>query len=83
MGRSYINHKPGELITENTDQITIKGHYGKWFVVSTETHNGRTLFELEHETHGDSAAHLIVDCHGVIVLEDVWNSFDDYYESLD
>ena len=83
MRKNYIHHKDGEPIKENSDNIQINGYYGEWYVVDTESHNGRTLFELEHETHGDSVAHLIVDCHGAIVLEEVWNGFLDYYESLE
>ena len=79
----YINHKPGDPIKKNSDNIIIPSHFGAWFVVGTETHKGRELFELEHEEHGDAAAHLIVDCHGNIMLEDVWNGFADYYESLE
>jgi hypothetical protein len=76
MENKYIHREPGELIKKNSDHIEVAGHYGKWFVVDSETHNG-------HETHGDSAAHIIVDCHGTIILEDVWNGFADYYESLE
>jgi len=83
MKKEYIHHKHGDLITDNSDSIIVNGHNGTWYVVDTDSHKGRALFELEHEEHGDEAAHLIVDCHGVIVLEDVWNGFLDYYESLD
>lgn len=83
MKKKYVHHKAGDLITENSDNIAITGHFGTWYVVDIETHNDRILFELEHETHGDTAAHLIVDCHGTIVLDEVWNGFADYYESLE
>jgi hypothetical protein len=79
----YTHHKRGEPIRRNSDQIEIEGHFGKWYVVDTEVHDGRKLFELEHETHGDSAAHIIVDSNGAVILEDVWNGFADYYESLE
>jgi len=79
----YVHHKPGEPIQRNSDQVEIEGHYGRWYVVDTEVHDGRKLFELEHETHGDSAAHIIVDSGGTVILEDVWNGFADYYESME
>lgn len=35
------------------------------------------LFLLEHEEYGDKAASIIVDEAGRLVLEDVWNGFED------
>ena len=35
------------------------------------------MFLLEHQTYGDEAASLIVDQDLNVVLDDVWNGFDD------
>lgn len=43
---------------------------------------GEKVFLLEHETYGDEAACLIVNENLEIILEDVWNGFDDL-EDLD
>ena len=32
---------------------------------------------MEHDTYGDEAAYIIVDERGKLVLEDVYNGFDD------
>lgn len=39
-----------------------------------------TVFLLEHETFGDETEHLITDDDFKLVLEDVWNGFDDLTE---
>ena len=64
-------------ITENASGIIIEGHVGKWYSVGKSSHKGLTIYELEHETYGDEAAHLIVYADGKILLDDVWNSFND------
>lgn len=87
--RTFTNWN-GTAITANTDNITIDGHYGTWYVVDTNSYNGQEIFELEHEEHGEDACHLIVDENGHILLDDVWNGWDDlelldspYWEGLE
>lgn len=78
------------MITKNSDHIKVKGHVGTWYVIDegrfvwiedTPTGGSRTVhthcFLLEHETYGDEAACVIVDENGSILLEDVWNGFED------
>ena len=64
-------------ITKNSDNITIETHIGTWYAIDSSTFRGATVFLLEHEDYGDEAAALIVDTHGNIILEDVWNGFGD------
>lgn len=59
------------------DNIRIEGHVGKWYIIGTQEHKGKRLFLLEHQTYGDEAASLIVDQDLNVVLDDVWNGFDD------
>lgn len=61
-----------------TDGIVVKGHIGTWYVIDELPERG--LFLLEHETYGDEAACVIVDGSGALVMEDVWNGFDDLDE---
>ena len=81
-----------EEITEKADNanmvstfkktgIEVIGHTGTWYVVDETVINDTTYFLLEHEQHGDMAACIIVDVYKNIVIEDVWNGFDDliYY----
>lgn len=74
--------------------ITISGHIGTWyvidegdFVLTPDTDDGKALtipahlYLLEHEEYGDEAAHIIVNEDGKVVLDDVWNGFDDLLEA--
>ncbi|MCH5199706.1 MAG: AAA family ATPase [Oscillospiraceae bacterium] len=70
-------------ITHESDNISIEGHIGTWYVIDSEEIEGKKLFLLEHEEYGDSAASIIVDENKNLVMEDVWNGFDDYRDSLE
>lgn len=70
-------------ITEGSSNIEVEGHIGTWYVIDTDKLNGTAYFLLEHEEHGDEAACVIVDSDGKLVLDDVWNGFDDLKEYFD
>lgn len=78
------------MITRKSDHIEVEGHFGTWYVIdegmfelTPDTPDGdpqairARLFLLEHEEYGDEAACVIVTEDGKLVLEDVWNGFDD------
>lgn len=75
-----LNDKAMNLLTEHSDNIRVEGHTGTWYVINTENIAGKDLYLLESEQYGDEAANLIVDGHGKLLLEDVYNGFDDYRE---
>ena len=70
-------------ITEGSSNIEIEGHIGTWYVIDTEVIDGTKYFLLEHEEHGDIAPCVIIDSDANLVLEDVWNDFDDLKEHFD
>lgn len=77
------------MITRTSDHIEVDGHWGTWYVIdegnfelTPDTGRGPEalpahLFLLEQEQYGDEAACVIVAEDGELVLEDVWNGFDD------
>lgn len=69
-------------INNESKGIKIEGHTGTWYVIDHMNDSGQDLYLLESEQHGDMAACLIVYRWGAIVLDDVWNGFDDYFEWL-
>lgn len=81
------------MIARNSDHITVEGHVGTWYVIDegwyrlTPDVDGKPktldahVFLLEHEKYGDEAACIIVDENGALVLEDVWNGFEDLEEA--
>jgi hypothetical protein len=62
--------------------IRVEGHRGTWYVIDEAEYDGRKLYLLEHERYGDEAACVIVDEGGNLILEDVWNGFEDYEDSI-
>lgn len=70
--------KPLEIeVTMKTEHLTVFGHYGTWYAIDTANVDGRDYYLMEHEEYGDEAEHLIVDKHGELILEDVYNGFDE------
>lgn len=71
----------------NFGGISVKGHVGTWYSVDQKVFslNGKNtiLLLLEHETYGDEAPCIIIDLKGNLILEDVWNGFDDLVEYLE
>lgn len=59
------------------DNIKVNGYRGRWYVIDETTWKGEKVFLLEHELWGDETACLIVNEKLEVILEDVWNGFDD------
>ena len=64
-----------------TEDIKIEGYIGKWYII--DTMENPKLYLLEHSTWGDYSPCLIVDENYNVVLDTVYNGFDDYFESID
>lgn len=70
-------------ITRNSEHVSVAGHTGTWYTIDETTMNGKAYFLMEHETYGDEAACVIVDKQGALVLDDVYNGFDDLHYFLE
>ena len=81
------------MITRESERIQVEGHYGTWHVIDDgwyaltpdikgepKTYRAH-CFLLEHDEYGDEAASVIVDQDGRLLLEDVYNGFDDLLEA--
>ena len=74
-------------IEAHSEHISIDGHTGTWYVIdegeckSPVARYPVRCFLLEHETYGDEAACIIVNASGVVLLDDVYNGFDDLLEA--
>jgi hypothetical protein len=65
------------MVNEQKDNIKIDGYFGTWYVIDSKKRNGETLLLLEHEQCGDECFCLIVKQNGTVVLDNVWNGFED------
>lgn len=70
--------------------ITVDGHVGTWHIVDQtqrelphRSGEQDAFYLLEHDTYGEDAAMLIVNKESKVVLDDVWNGFDDLDEAID
>lgn len=62
------------------NNIEIKGYKGTWCVIGKTFYNMKEVYLLEHEQYGDETASLIVDNELNVILDDVYNGFDDLYD---
>ena len=61
----------------DTSGLAVAGYIGTWHTIDHMEVDGHTFWLMEHDTHGDEAACIIVDERGKLVLDDVYNGFDD------
>ena len=76
-----------EKIDRNSDRISVDGHTGTWYVIDEGIYRTKQArrdvrcYLLEREQYGEDAAHVIVDNYGALLLDDVYNGFDDLIEA--
>ena len=62
------------------NNIKIKGYKGTWYIIGKTIHNMKEVYLLEHEQFGDETPSIIVDNELNVILDDVYNGFDDLYD---
>lgn len=70
-------------ISADSDSLIIDGYEGTWYVVDTETVDGKELFLLESENYGDETFGIIIDKDRNVLVDEAWNGFSDYHEKYD
>ena len=70
-------------ISSDSDALIIDGYEGTWYVVDTETIDGKELFLLENEEYGDETFGIIIDKDRNVLVDEAWNGFADYHEKYD
>ena len=71
-----IEQKDFEM-NADTSGLTVAGHIGTWHTIDQHEVGGHSFYLMEHDAYGDEAACVIVDERGKLVLDDVYNGFDD------
>lgn len=64
-------------VNMDTDGLAVSGHIGTWHTIEHTEVDGHSFFLMEHDTYGDEAASIVVDERGRLVVDDVYNGFDD------
>lgn len=65
------------------ESIKITGYRGRWSEIDRINRDGKNLYLMEHDTYGDMTEGLIIDDENNVVLDDVWNGFDDYFYAVE
>lgn len=65
------------------ENIKVRGYVGTWYEIAKMigTPHG-TIYLMEHEEFGDEAAHIIIDENDNLIMDEVYNDFDDYFDEF-
>ena len=66
----------GALVSIDTSDFHIEGKEGNWHAFDSIIIDGRQFFLMEHETYGKEAAWVVLDEHGKLVVDNVYQGFD-------
>lgn len=66
----------------DTSGLAVAGHIGTWHAIDHKEVDGHTFWLMEHDTHGDEAACIIVDERGKLTISDVYDGFDEHTVDL-
>lgn len=76
-----VKVQPGRM-NMATEGLEVAGHVGTWHVIDHVEVAGHNFWLMEHDTYRNSAAHIIVDDQGELVLSSIYGGFDDHVASL-
>lgn len=69
-------------VNMDTSGLAVAGHIGTWDTIDHMEVDGHTFWLMEHDTHGDEAACIIVDERGKLAISDVYDGFDEHTVDL-
>lgn len=67
----------GALVFYDTTDFHIEGKRGSWLAYDSIIIDGREFFLMEHQTYGKEAANVVLDEDGKVVVDQVYNGFDE------
>lgn len=65
--------------------IIVQSHIGTWYSIDHAIYGNNIYFLLEHQEYGDETSNIIIDIEGNVILDNVFNGFDDlddYFDDL-
>lgn len=71
------NGSSGALVFYDTTDFHIEGKRGSWLAYDSIIIDGREFFLMEHQTYGKEAANVVLDEDGKVVVDQVYNGFDE------
>ena len=71
------NGSSSALISFDTTDFHIEGKEGSWLAFDSIIIDGKEFFLMEHTTYGSDAAWVVLDEDGKLVVDNVYNGFDE------
>lgn len=71
------NGSSSALISFDTTDLHIEGKEGSWLAFDSIIIDGKEFFLMEHTTYGSDAAWIVLDEDGKLVVDNVYNGFDE------
>ena len=71
------NDSSSALISFDTTDFHIEGKEGSWLAFDSIIIDGKEFFLMEHTTYGSDAAWVVLDEDGKLVVDNVYNGFDE------
>ena len=68
-------------VNANTENFSIKGFLGTWHTAGNTNVGGVDFFLMKNDTYTDMA-NIVVDCGGRLVLDNVYDGFDEHTTEL-
>lgn len=65
------------------ENIKLEGYKTSWYVIDSMPYKSHAIYLLENETYGDEIPCVIIDENYNVILDDVYNGFDDFLEYID
>jgi hypothetical protein len=78
-----INCNPENYVEvpEKLAGTRVEGHRGTWYSIATQVYKldgiMKQLYLMEHETYGNEAPCVIIDADSKLIMQGVYNGFDD------
>ncbi len=70
------NGSSGAPLSFDTTHFHIEGKEGSWLAFDSVIIDGRQFFLMEHETYGKEAAWVVLDEDGKLIVDNVYQGFD-------
>jgi len=65
-------------VNMETDGLAVDRHFGTWHTIDIADVDGASFYLMEHDTYGDDSPCIIVDGNGKLILNDIYNGFDEH-----
>lgn len=77
MQKQFMQQEERELVSEESKELAVEGHFGTWHTVEAQEIQGEMLYLMEHDEYGNLVAGIIVNANGELVAEDLEQGFDE------